>query len=95
MKTFENYFLYTATQPATKMFPNNYVKQTLKDLELRQKYLPKALEQLNLFKESNVSKKDVCLLACHKYPYSHPFERKTNTKLINSTIQNNCQKCHS
>jgi hypothetical protein len=58
MKTFENYFLYTAT----KMFPNNYVKQTLKDLELRQKYLPKVLEQLNLFKESNVSKKDVCFL---------------------------------
>lgn len=90
LKAFENYFLYTATQPATKMY-KNHVERTLKDLEWRMKYLPKAIEHLAIFKESGVTKKEVCMLACREYPYGHYYG--PTPEPIVQRIAKNCKVC--
>ena len=91
LKAFENYFIRTASQPATKMFKTNYVKQTLKDLELRMIFLPKAIDNLALFKEADISKKDVCVLACRGYPYGHYFGEEHQS--VVNTKKKNCNAC--
>ena len=94
MKAFENYFSYTATQPAYQMYPKDYVKETTKDLELRQKYLPKAIELLKIFKEADVTPKDVCMLACRRSQYYHPGDHteKEKNKVKNLEFCNTCNK---
>ncbi len=90
LKAFELYFLYTATQPSVRMY-KGHVKQTLKDLELRMKYLPKAIDNLALFKEAGVTKKDICMLACREYPYQHSYGEKDSK--VASTVKKNCNTC--
>jgi hypothetical protein len=90
MKAFEIYFLFTATQPATKM-SKNHVTRTLKDLELRMKFLPKAIDNLSHFKEAGITKKEVCMLACREYPYNHYYGPKQT--VIDSKSKKNCDYC--